>query len=75
MYNYDRETVLNIEKSVEEWRLSLIRDIMDIEFEEFFWKYWYIIKNMYETEELLDLYIRKENSPFYYEKQEEGDER
>ena len=71
MYNYNRETILNIEKSLDDWRLSLISDIMDIEFEEFLWEYWYIIKDIEETEHLLDLYIHRKNSPYYFDKPEE----
>lgn len=71
MITYDRETILNIEKALDGWRLSLISDIMDIEFEEFLWEYWYIIKDMDETEQFLDLYIRRKNSPYYFDKPEE----
>ena len=71
MYNYDRETVLKIEKARDDWRLSLISDIMDIEFEEFLWEYWYIIKETEELEQFLDLYINRQNSPYYFDKPEE----
>jgi len=50
---------------------NIIETIMDVEFEQFMREYWYIIEHLNETQEVLDLYLNKENSSYYYEKPEE----
>lgn len=53
------------------WKLGLIDTIMSDEFEEWMKEYWYILKETEELEQFLDLYIRRTNSPYYFDKPED----
>lgn len=62
--------MLNPELSLDMCKYNIIQTIMDPEFDEFLKKYWYIIENE-EQHIILDLYLNRENSPYYFDKPED----
>lgn len=62
--------MLNPELSLNLCKYNIIQTITDPEFDEFLKEYWYIIENE-EQHIILDLYLNKENSPYYFDKPED----
>lgn len=62
--------MLNPELSLNLCKYNIIQTITDPEFDEFLKEYWYIIEHE-ELHVVLDLYLNKENSPYYFDKPED----